>query len=284
MRAAIVGSDAACERSPILNAMDRRYWEHCTSADFESLDTERTVALLPVSAVEQHGPHLPLATDALIADAIVSAAVAKLGPDTTVLVLPHQRIGASLEHAEFPGTLSVDHEALLAAWLDIGRSVALAGLHKLVILNTHGGNRALVDLAALKLRAELDMLVARATYTALGVPEGLFASDELRDGLHGGEVETSLMLAIAPALVRREALRNFAGLSQDLSAKGGLLGVEKPIGIGWMSQDLHAEGVAGNALAADAERGARYLEHIADRLVALLGEVAALPLGLLGDR
>jgi creatinine amidohydrolase len=261
----------------------RRYWENLTSPDFESLDAERTVALLPVSATEQHGPHLPLATDALIADAIVEAALSRPGAED-VLVLPHQRIGASLEHAEFPGTLSIDHETLLAAWLDIGRSVALAGLRKLVLLNTHGGNKPLLDLAALDLRAELEMLVVRASYTSFGVPEGLFDAAEVRDGLHGGEVETSLMLAIAPALVKREALANFAGLPQDLSAKGGLLGAEKPIGIGWMSQDLNAEGVVGNALAADAERGTRYLEHLADRLAALLGEVAALPLGLIGDR
>lgn len=267
-----------------MNEASRHRWENLTSVDFEALETERTVALLPVSAVEQHGPHLPLATDALIADAIAAAALRRLPAGAAVLVLPHQRVGASLEHAEFPGTLSIEHETLLAAWLDLGRSVALAGLRKLVILNTHGGNKALVDLVALKLRAELEMLVVRANYTSFGVPDGLFSADELRDGLHGGEVETSLMLAVAPELVRREALKDFTGLPQNLSAQGGLLGAEKPVGIGWMSQDLHAEGAVGNAQAADAERGRRYLEHLAERLAALLVEVGALPLGLIGDR
>lgn len=261
-----------------------RHWQELTTEDFAALDTERTVALLPVSAVEQHGPHLPLATDALIGEAIVAAALRRLDASNPVLELPEQRIGASLEHAEYPGTLSIDHETLLAGWLDIGRSVALAGVRKLVIFNTHGGNKALVDLAALKLRVELEMIVVRANYASFGLPEGLFAADELRDGIHGGEVETSLMLAIAPELVRREALADFKGLPQDLSAKGGVLGAEKPAGVGWMAQDLHESGAVGNALAADAGRGAHCLAHLAERLAALLAEVAALPLALIGDR
>jgi len=261
-----------------------RYWQELTSPDFEALDPAHGVAVLPVSAIEQHGPHLPLATDALINAAIVEAALPRLAPSATVLVLPPQCVGASLEHGEYPGTLSIEHEALLAGWLDIGRCVALTGLRKLVIFNTHGGNRALVDLAALKLRVELEMLVARANYTSLGMPEGLFDAAELRDGIHGGELETSLMLHIRPELVRREALQNFVGLPQELQAKGGLIGAEKPVGIGWMSQDLHPAGVCGNALAADAERGGRCLEHLAERFAALLEEVAEVPLGVIGER
>jgi creatinine amidohydrolase len=267
-----------------MNQARSHYWQELTSPEFATLDPACTVAVLPVSAVEQHGPHLPLATDALINDALVQAALPRLASSASVLVLPQQSIGASLEHGEYPGTLSIEHETLLAGWLDIGRSVALAGLRKLVLLNTHGGNKALLDLAALKLRVELEMLVVRANYTSFGFPEGLFDGDEIRHGIHGGELETSLMLHIRPALVRREALQNFVGLPQELAAKGGLFGVEKPLGFGWMSQDLHPAGVCGNALAADAARGARYLDHLAERLAALLTEFAEVPLGIIGER
>src|SRR5690606_39186929 len=108
-----------------------------TTADLVGLDAERTVAVLPVSAIEQHGPHLPLATDAIIGDGLVRLAMERVKQD--VLVLPAMTIGHSLEHIDYPGTLSIAAESLLAAWLDIGRSVARTGLRKLVLLNTHGG-------------------------------------------------------------------------------------------------------------------------------------------------
>jgi creatinine amidohydrolase len=200
-----------------------------------------------------------------------------------VLVLPAQNVGTSAEHADFPGTLSIDAQTLMRAWLDIGASVARAGVRKLVILNTHGGQKALVDLAALELRVAHDLFVVRANYFSFGAPEGLFPVAEWQHGLHGGEVETSLLLHLAPNLVRREALENFMGLSAELARKNEILGAEKPVGFAWKAQDLNPAGVCGNAAAADAGRGARYLEHIAERFTALLGEVAAAPLGVISN-
>lgn len=257
------------------------YWQDLTSEDFRSVDTGSTVAVLPVAAVEQHGPHLPLATDAVINAAIVERSLAHLPRELTVLVLPALNVGHSLEHTRFAGTLSVDAETLMAAWLDVGRSVARAGLRKLVIFNTHGGQTSLVDLVALRLRAECDLLTVRASYFHFGVPEGLFDDAELRFGIHGGEVETSLMLHLRPALVRREALANFDGLPAHLGAGQHMLGAERPAGLGWMSQDLHPAGVCGNAARADGDRGGRYLAYLAERFATLLAEVAALPLGLI---
>ena len=259
-----------------------RHWRELTSADFEHVDPERAVALLPVSAIEQHGPHLPLATDALINAAIVAAAASRLAETSSTLILPALEVGHSPEHTAFAGTLSIDAEALMAAWLDIAASVARAGFRKLVIFNSHGGQTALVDLVATRLRVDLEMLVVRANYMRLGVPEGLFSSEELQYGLHGGEVETSLMLHISPGLVRREALQNFQGLPSELADKYATLGAERPAGLGWMSQDLNAAGVCGNAAAADAGRGARYLDYLAEQLAKLLSEVEQLPLGIIG--
>ncbi len=252
------------------------YWRELCTTDFARVDPRRTVALLPVAATEQHGPHLPLATDALINEGIVREALRRLPDDASVLVLPALDVGDSLEHRDFPGTLAADLPALMALWLSVGRGVARAGVRKLVIFNSHGGQRALVDQVALRLRAEHGLLVVRAHSYALGMPPGLFDADELAHGLHGGAVETSLLLHLRPDLVRRDAIADFASHAATLAARGGVIGVEKPVGIGWMAQDLNPAGVCGNAASADAARGEALLQHVAQRLVALLGEVAAM--------
>jgi creatinine amidohydrolase len=258
-------------------ALPSGYWQDLTTTDFARVDATRTVALLPVAAIEQHGPHLPLATDALINAGVVGRALHLLPPSASVLVLPPINIGDSLEHSAFPGTLSADLDALLSLWLSIGRDVARAGVKKLVIFNSHGGQRAHVDLAALRLRVAHGLIVVRAHSFSFGVPPGLFDADELAHGLHGGAVETSLVMHLRPELVRRDALADFSSAGRTMSARGGLLGVEEPVGIGWMAQDLNAHGACGNAAAASAEKGALVLDHMAQGLVQLLAEVQAMP-------
>jgi creatinine amidohydrolase len=257
------------------------FWQDCTTTDFAGLDPERTVALLPVAAVEQHGPHLPLSTDAVINDGLVAALLAAPPGAATVLVLPAMTVGLSTEHTAFAGTLTIADHTLADAWTDIGRSAARAGVRKLVILNTHGGQKALVDLVAVRLRAELRMLVVRATYFAFGSPPGLFGRHELAHDIHGGELETSLMLHLRPDLVRTAALADFRGLAQELAERHAWLGAEKPVGIGWQSQDLNPDGACGNAARADAARGATQLQHLATALAQLVDEVAATPLSIL---
>ena len=259
------------------------YWQDLTSPDFARLDPEETIALLPVAAVEQHGPHLPLATDALINEAIVAAALGRLPDRPTVLVLPAMNIGSSLEHTGFAGTLSADAETVMAGWRAVCTSVARSGVRKLVIFNSHGGQVALVDLVALRLRAEQKMFVVRANYFAFGSPPGLFEADELAHGIHGGAVETSLMMHVRPDLVHYEFLGTFDGLPGAMAVDSRMLGVERPVGFGWMSQDLHPAGVCGNAASGDAQRGAAYLDHLADCLVTLLVETAATPLSVLKE-
>ncbi len=253
------------------------YWQDLATTDFARVHPARSIALLPVAAIEQHGPHLPLATDALINQAVVARALQQLPPSASVLVLPALNIGDSLEHTAFPGTLSADLESLLGLWLAVGRAVARAGVKKLVIFNSHGGQRAHVDLAALRLRVAHGLLVVRAHSFSFGVPPGLFEADELAHGLHGGAVETSLILHLRPDLVRRHALTDFPSLGATLARRGGWLGAEKPVGLGWMTQDLNPHGACGNAAAANAEHGALLLDHLAQRLVDLLAEVQAMP-------
>ncbi|MET0279523.1 MAG: creatininase family protein [Steroidobacteraceae bacterium] len=256
-------------------------WQDFTSGALAQLDVELSIGLLPVAAVEQHGPHLPVGTDALINAALIEALLKRRFPG--LLALPAQDIGHSLEHRSFPGTLTIAAEALLATWENIGGSVAACGLRKLVILNTHGGNVPLVQLAALRLRASHRMLVVRANYFAFGSPPGLFEADELRHGFHGGEMETSLMLHLYPHLVHGEARADFDALPRQMAARNQWLGVEKPLGFGWLSQDLHPLGVCGNAARADAARGATLFEHLLEGLEQLLREVAQTPLSTLND-
>lgn len=257
------------------------FWQDLTTRDFHDLDAEQSVVILPVAAIEQHGPHLPLSTDAEINAGIVKRALTMLSEPPTVLVLPAQVIGDSLEHLSYAGTLSVATETLLAMWTDIGRCVARTGLRKLIILNSHGGQVPLIDILAVRLRAELAMLAVRANYFAFGTPANLFATSELEHGIHGGEVETSLMLHLRPDSVRVDALENFVSLGERMSKQNSLLGPEGVVGFGWLSQDLHADGVCGNAAKADADRGRRLLEHLADSLVTLIHEVARTPLSTL---
>ena len=144
------------------------FWQDLTTTELDGLDPMSTLALLPVAAIEQHGPHLPLSTDLIINRGIVHEAITRLAPGVRVLVLPEQAIGDSVEHTAFPGTLSLQPELLLALWAEIGRGVTRTGLRKLVILNSHGGQVGFVDQAALRLRAEEHMLVIRANYFTFG--------------------------------------------------------------------------------------------------------------------
>lgn len=261
--------------------MRSSYWQNLTTRDFAGVDPESTIAMLPVAAVEQHGPHLPLGTDAMINAGLVREMLARLVGPPAVLVLPALDVGHSPEHGAFAGTLSAGVEPLLALWGEVGRCAARSGIRKLVILNTHGGQKALVDLAAVRLRVEYGLLAVRASYFSFGAPPGLFDERELAHGLHGGDVETSLMLHLHPELVRAGAVADFDGLPAAFAERNETFGPGQAASFGWMSQDLHPEGVSGRAAAASAEKGRRYLDYVADRLVKLIGEVAATPLDVL---
>jgi creatinine amidohydrolase len=224
---------------------------------------------------------LPLSTDAVINDGIVRAALQQAPANAALLVLPAVSVGLSPEHTSFGGTLTIADTTVADVWTDFGRSVARAGVRKLVIFNTHGGQKPLVDLVAMRLRAECAMLVARATYFSFGTPPGLFDAAEAAHDIHGGEVETSLMLHLAPSLVRTGALADFKGLPHALAARNRVLGAEKPVGIGWRAEDLHPSGACGNAAIADASKGAKHLAHLAHSLALLVGELAATPLSTL---
>lgn len=253
-------------------------WLDLTPQQIRRLAAEDAVAVLPLAAVEQHGEHLPLSTDLDIAEGLLRAALPQLDPQRRVCVLPALAVGLSLEHTAFAGTLSLSPECALTTVCELGDSVARAGLRRLVLFNTHGGNKAVVDMAALKLRAAHGMLVVRANYFRFAPPEDALPAAELRHGLHGGALETAMMLHLAPHKVRCEVLANHASLGQAMDAKGSLLGPEGEAGFAWMAQDLNPHGVTGNATLADAALGARLVEHFAAALVRVIEDAAAFDL------
>src|SRR5579862_7308523 len=193
--------------------MPRRYWQDMTTTDFGRLDRARAIALLPVAAIEQHGPHLPVAVDACICQGVVEHLVARLPDDLPVTILPQMAIGKSNEHSAFPGTLTLSAETLIRLWTEIGESVARAGIRKLVILNSHGGQPQIMDIVARDLRVRLKMFVVALSYWGVGKPPGLFPDSEQRHGIHGGAGETSMMLYLRPDLVRDAERRNFVPAS-----------------------------------------------------------------------
>jgi creatinine amidohydrolase len=248
-------------------------WAALATTDFVDPALRDAVALLPVAAIEQHGPHLPLATDAIINQGVIDAACA-LAPGLPLVVLPMQAIGTSHEHAAFPGTLSFDAGALIASWTRIGEGVHRAGLRKLLIFNSHGGQEGLPEVVAVDLRARFGMVVGWASPGAFGTPEGAVDPAEATHGLHGGLKETAMLLHLRPDLVRRAALASFPSEGERMEATFRHLRATGRTGFGWQTQDLNPEGVVGNAALATPELGARLVDHAAQGLVALVRDLA----------
>jgi creatinine amidohydrolase len=249
------------------------FWSDLTTADMSRLPMQDVIAVLPVAAVEQHGPHLPLGTDAMIMEGYLARVVARLPADVPASFLPVQAIGLSEEHAAFPGTLTLSPEAAIAAWTRIGESVQRAGCRKLVILSSHGGNSAVVELVAQSLRVSVGLVVVTVSWQRFGYPAGLFDAAEQRLGIHGGDIETSLMLAFAPDKVRMGEARAFSSRGEAMEKDFKWLRLARPAGFAWMAQDLNPTGVMGDASAASAAKGEAAAEHGAAAFVELLREV-----------
>lgn len=250
-----------------------RDWADIDWAGVDAAAASRWIAVLPLAATEQHGPHLPFATDVMIADAYL-ARVRELLPDSVpATFLPIQRIGISTEHIDFKGTLTLSTEAALKQWMALGESVARAGLKKIVMVTSHGGNSAAMTLVAQDLRAYHGLLAVTTSWSRFGVPEGLFPDDELRHGIHGGAVETSIMLAKYREHVRLDAIADFQSNSIAIEKKYRWLSTQRPAPFAWQAQDLHESGAVGNATLATEDKGERLLDHGARRFIELLDDV-----------
>jgi creatinine amidohydrolase len=255
-----------------------------SSADFPALDVDRTVAILPIGAIEQHGPHLPVVVDACINAMLLERVLTAAPPELAIAALPMQSVGKSNEHRAYPGTLTLSAETLMRVCVELGESVLRAGVRKLVLLNSHGGQPQIMDIVARELRVTHGMFVVNVAWGAVMSASDLFGADELRYGIHGGEVETSLMLHLRPDLVDMSRAGNFVGLMHTMGDDYRWLTPEGRVGFGWQSQDLHPSGASGNAAAATAERGRILAERAVTNMIELLGEVARYPLTNIVDR
>ncbi|WP_153771817.1 creatininase family protein [Labrenzia sp. CE80] len=261
--------------------LPKRYWHEMTTLDFASPNTKDWIAVLPVAAIEQHGPHLPVFTDTAIAEGQVCRVLELLPDDIPATFLPTQAVGKSNEHISSPGTLTLSWDTVTRAWLEIGESVARAGIKKLVLINSHGGNVPVIDTIARELRVSHDMLVTATAWARFGQPEGVFPAEEFTYGIHGGDVETSIMLHLHPDLVRMDLAEDFTSAQQDFIKEFKYLRGHGAQQFGWKAQDLSPKGALGNAANAAAEKGKKSLDHAAQGFVDLLKDIHAFDLSRL---
>ncbi len=260
-----------------------RWWRDLAWPEFERLDPAATVAILPVAAVEQHGPHLPVGVDDFINEGVVAAAMPMM-PDS-VLVLPPSHVGKSNEHLAYPGTLTLTAGTLIRVWTEIGECVARAGVRKFLMLNSHGGQPQVMDIVARDLRVRLGMFAVAANLSGLHDERGLFTAQEARHGIHAGAAETSEMLHLRPGLVHAAACADFAPRTIGLEQEYRFLRAEgSGVGFGWQAQDLHPSGACGDATDADAERGRRLTLSKAQGVAALAAEMIRYPLDSIAGR
>ena len=256
----------------------RLRWGEYRAPEFRAVDPDATIAILPIAATEQHGPHLPVGTDALIAEGMLMAASAMLPERLDVRGLPIQAVGKSNEHVWAAGTLTLPGHVAIEAWTELGLSVSRAGVRKLVIVNSHGGNEEMMGIVARELRVRADMFVVKTSWSRFGHPDGMFSELERRHGIHGGEIETSLMLHFRPDLVDMAKAKDFVSLAAETDAKFKHIAPTGTHAFAWIARDLNESGVVGNAAAATAEKGRAVAEHQAKGFVELLKEVREVPL------
>ena len=268
-----------------------RFWADIKSPDFAALDKARCIAVLPVGAIEQHGPHLPLNVDATLVDGVVAATLPHLPASLPLLFLPTQAVGFSPEHTAFAGTLTLKAETVIRLWTELAESVAASGVKKLVLLNSHGGQVGLLDVVARDLRARLGMLVYSVNWFNLPLADengaslsGLFSAEEHRFGIHAGDIETSMMLALKPEQVDMKQAQNFHSTSKDRAEKFNILGDGRSAKLAWQMQDYNLHGAAGNAAAATADKGRAVLGAAGRSLAELLVQIDQLPANTLSHK
>ena len=240
-----------------LDAGDRRDW----------------IAVLPLGAHEQHGPHLPMETDTLIAQGIVGATIALLPDDIPATFLPVEPVGYSVEHLDAPGTRTLAWDEAVTRWLGTAERLADKGIRKFVMLNAHGGNAPLMTIVTTEARIRFNMLAVATSWTRFGYPDGIVSERERAFGIHAGDIETSLMLALHPERVDLSKAADFRSFQEELTRSMTHLRAYGPHAFGWKMFDLNPQGAAGNALAATRERGAALIAHAAAGFAGLLKDV-----------
>jgi creatinine amidohydrolase len=246
---------------------DDRNFAYLTWKQVDALPRDSTLLVLPTAAIEQHGHHLPLATDTLINNLLLGKALQLVPQDFSIYALPPVCYGKSNEHLGFPGTLSVSAQTFLSVVRDLGASIAAGGFNKVVLYNTHGGNTSLVDVSARELRAEFGL----RTFSLFGSPGATFegvSKQERTYGFHAGEIETAYLLYGTPELVHPEEFtKNYIAHVDEpelLKPEGSAAN------FAWLTRDIAPSGVLGDPTAATAENGERWANEAAARIADIL--------------
>ena len=265
-----------------------KFWADLTSRHFSQLAASdvinQTVAVLPVAAIEQHGPHLPVSVDTTLVNGVIEAALPHLPAALPVLFMPTQQVGKSNEHIRYPGTLTLSAQTLISVWMELGACVARAGIKKLVLFNSHGGQASVMDIVARDLRTAHDLMVFSSNWYSLPLGDevmNLFTPAEHRFGIHAGDIETSMMLALREKYVDMQHAQHFHTQSEERAKTYPILGNGTTAKLGWQMQDYNPAGAAGNAAVATAAKGHAVINAAGLQLARLLQEVSSLPLSAL---
>jgi len=265
-----------------------KFWADLTSRHFSQLAAssviDQAIAVLPVAAIEQHGPHLPVSVDTTLVNGVIEAALPHLPASLPVLFMPTQQVGKSNEHIRYPGTLTLSAQTLISVWMELGACVARAGIKKLVLFNSHGGQMGVMDIVARDLRTAHDLLVFSSNWYTLPLGDAvmnLFTPAEHRFGIHAGDMETSMMLALREKYVDMKHAQHFHTQAEERAKTYPLLGNGTTAKMGWQIQDYNPYGAAGDATLATAAKGHAVINAAGLQLARLLQEISSLPLSTL---
>ena len=268
-----------------------KFWADLTSRQFSQLAAsdaiDQTVAVLPVAAIEQHGPHLPVSVDTSLVNGVIEAALPHLPESLPVLFMPTQQVGKSNEHIRYPGTLTLSAQTLISLWMELGACVARAGIKKLVLFNSHGGQVSVMDIVARDLRTAHDLMVFSSNWYTLPLGDevtSLFTPAEHRFGIHAGDMETSMMLALREKYVDMQQAQHFHTQAEERAKHYPILGNGTSAKLGWQIQDYNAYGAAGDATLATAAKGHAVIDAAGLQLARLLQEISSLPLSTLNHQ
>jgi len=268
-----------------------KFWADLTSRHFSQLAASdvihQTVAVLPVAAIEQHGPHLPVSVDTSLVNGVIEAALPHLPDALPVLFMPTQQVGKSNEHIRYPGTLTLSAQTLISVWMELGACVARAGIKKLVLFNSHGGQVSVMDIVARDLRTAHDLIVFSSNWYTLPLGDEvmhLFTPAEHRFGIQAGDMETSMMLALREKYVEMKHAQHFHTQAEERAKTHAILGNGTTAKLGWQVQDYNPYGAAGNATLATAAKGHAVINAAGLQLARLLQEISSLPLSTLNPQ
>jgi len=259
-----------------------RFLPYLTTTDIAALPKQKAAVALNVCAVEQHGPHLPVATDVILGVSILSLALERLEPSVQLWVIPPLAYGRSNEHARFAGTVTLSQSTMATVIREIAQSLSRTGFRRLILFNSHGGNLPVLDYLARDLREETGLMVFPISMFRLGLEYPQISEEEARWGTHAGEWETSMMLALAPELVHMGRTRDIGGYARHRGATEHLT-LTGPMHFAWLTEDITTSGAIGDPRPAERQRGEDIIELTVAKTARVLEEICSFEMPIPAD-